>query len=511
MLNPLTVTHFVLTELIHRRADIIGNRTSYLFNLTVLVIEGGPNNRHNPLIVHPTFFFANLAPSTKTIAFHTSKKSEFLANRELVVPTASVLGGGSSLKVETYHGPGSKELHGSDDPVIVSSGTYRAARIEDDFLAALKAVGYPEIEDLGDLDSCNGAMRAMRFVDPGGLRQGAAHSYLHPRLERGKHPNLHVLVEAKIERALLDNKHATGVVYRPGLAESEPRAVKARRVVVVSGGVFGTPAVLLERSGIGNPQILKQAGVEPIIELPRLGDGYQDHHLQGYPYKSSLNPDETHDAINGGRFDIENPETRKLLGCNAADISCKLRPTKNDVAALGSEFQKVWEKEWKHNENKPMASSYPGVPIGLPVTQYFGHNIFSPYPASRGHVHITGPGLDDKLDFDAGFFGGAGGIDVKKLYRGEVPQGHPSFAANSSPACIETVEALPENIPNIEYTPKDDATIDQWLPSKVADLSTAPGNIGAHTANTAYVIGEKVADIIIHELSHVKGLYYCFI
>ncbi len=35
---------------------------------------------------------------------------------------------------------------------------------------------------------------------------------------------------------------------------------------------------------------------------------------------------------------------------------------------------------------------------------------------------------------------------------------------------------------------------------KVADLSIAPGNIGAHTANTAYVIGEKAADIIIHEL-----------
>ncbi len=198
-------------------------------------------------------------------------------------------------------------------------------------------------------------MRAMRFVGPDGLRQDAAHSYLHPRLEGGKHPNLHVVVEAKVERVILDDKRATGVVYRSSSASagSEARSVKARRMVVVSSGAFGTPAIL-ERSGIGNPQILKQAGVKPVVELAGVGDGYEDHHLMGYPYKSSLNPDETHDAINGGRFDMENPETRKLLGWNAADITCKLRPTESNVAALGPEFQKAWEKEWKHNENKPL-------------------------------------------------------------------------------------------------------------------------------------------------------------
>ncbi len=35
---------------------------------------------------------------------------------------------------------------------------------------------------------------------------------------------------------------------------------------------------------------------------------------------------------------------------------------------------------------------------------------------------------------------------------------------------------------------------------KVADLSIAPENVGANTNNTALVIGEKAADIIIKEL-----------
>ena len=148
-------------------------------------------------------------------------------------------------------------------------------------------------------------------------------------------------------------------------------------------------------------------------------------------------------------------------------------------------------------------------------------------------------------------FGNAGEIDIKKcrwaykmqreiarrisVYRGEVAVGHPPFAADSKAACIETSEPLPRDVANIEYTPEDDAVIDQWLrehvmttwhslgtckmrprdkmgvvdPSlnvygaealKVADLSIAPSNIGAHTANTAMVIGEKAADIIIREL-----------
>ncbi|KAI1824102.1 alcohol oxidase-like protein [Xylaria intraflava] len=557
-------------------------------NLRILVIEGGPNNRDEPLVIHPAFLNANLAPGSKTMTFHASKKSEFLADRELVIPAASVLGGGSSVnfsvysraqrtdldswaipgwsvdellpymkKLETYHGQGSKELHGSDGPVVISSGTMRLTRVEDDFLASLKAVGYPEIDDLGDLDSCNGAQRAVRFVSPDGMRQDTAHSYLHPRLEDGAHPNLHVLVETKVERVILDNKRATGVVYKSNSASAgtETRSIKARKMVIVCGGTLGTSAIL-ERSGIGSPEILKRAGVQPIIEVAGVGQGFQDHHLSVCPYKSSLNPDETHDSINGGRFDMENPETRKLLGWNATDITCKLRPTESDVAALGPEFQEVWEKEWKHNKNKPMVvmaayNAFLGVQLGLPVAQYFCHNIFTAYPFSRGHVHITGPGLDDKLDFDPGFFGDAGGIDIKKcrwaykvqreiarrrsIYRGEVAQGHPPFPADSKAACIEVTEPLPRTISNIEYTPEDDATIDQWLrknvmstwhslgtckmgerdelgvvdPSlsvygveglKVADLSIVPRNIGAHTANTAFVIGEKAADIIIHEL-----------
>ena len=52
------------------------------------------------------------------------------------------------------------------------------------------------------------------------------------------------------------------------------RTVRARKLVVVSAGTFGSPAIL-ERSGIGGKDILEKAGVPQIVDLPGVGEHYQ--------------------------------------------------------------------------------------------------------------------------------------------------------------------------------------------------------------------------------------------
>lgn len=190
--------------------------------------------------------------------------------------------------------------------------------------------------------------------------------------------------------------------------------------------------------------------------------------------------------------------------------------------------------------------------------QYYSVSTFTVYPYSRGHVHIksaTDPG--GPIDFATDFLSSP--LDVQKhvwvykkqreiarrmpsMYRGEVPGTHPPFAAGSAAALITTEEeaaaALAAGngvIDNIVYTPADDAVIAQWVRDKVgttwhslgtcamapldrggvvdarlgvhglqnlkcADLSIAPENVAANTANTAMAIGEKAADIFIREL-----------
>lgn len=67
-------------------------------NLSILVIEGGQDNRGNPSIENPVFFLDHLQPTSKTAIFYkAANKSEKCAGRELIVPSGGVLGGGSSI------------------------------------------------------------------------------------------------------------------------------------------------------------------------------------------------------------------------------------------------------------------------------------------------------------------------------------------------------------------------------------------------------------------------------
>lgn len=123
------------------------------------------------------------------------------------------------------------------------------------------------------------------------------------------------------------------------------------------------------------------------------------------------------------------------------------------------------------------------------------------------------------------------------VYRGELAPWHPPFALDSAAATTqERLDGpLPEDVENIVYTAEDDAVLETWLRQnvgttwhslgtckmapkkeggvvdetlsvhgvkklKIADLSVPPANVGANTANTAFMIGEKAADMFIKEL-----------
>lgn len=188
--------------------------------------------------------------------------------------------------------------------------------------------------------------------------------------------------------------------------------------------------------------------------------------------------------------------------------------------------------------------------MGVPAGQYMGASTFSPYPSSRGYLHITGPELTDPVDFEAGFFSDPDEVDIKKcrwaykkqreimrrmdVFRGEMAGYHPPFPKDSPAKCGETDGPL-QDISDIQYSVEDDAIIDQWIREhvsttwhslgtckmapleekgvvdprldvygitalKIADLSVVPKNVGANTANMAMAIGEKAADMIIEDL-----------
>lgn len=54
---------------------------------------------------------------------------------------------------------------------------------------------------------------------------------------------------------------------------TKPIIVKASRLVVLSAGAFGTPAIL-ERSGVGSAEVLKKNDVKQLVDLPGVGENY---------------------------------------------------------------------------------------------------------------------------------------------------------------------------------------------------------------------------------------------
>src|SRR5262249_60214218 len=94
-----------------------------------------------------------------------------------------------------------------------------------------------------------------------GRRMSTARCYLDPVRNRG---NLHIETEALTERLLLDGKRCTGVRYS---VAGEVREARAGRTVVVSAGAFNSPQ-LLELSGIGQPERLRNLGIDVRHELP---------------------------------------------------------------------------------------------------------------------------------------------------------------------------------------------------------------------------------------------------
>ncbi|KAK0701550.1 hypothetical protein B0T21DRAFT_417100 [Apiosordaria backusii] len=102
---------------------------------------------------------------------------------------------------------------------------------------------------------------------------------------------------------------------------------------------------------------------------------------------------------------------------------------------------------------------------------------FTVHPYSRGHMHITGPGIPSPLDFKTGFLGDKDGIDIKMhvwlyktqreivrrmgVYRGQVAACHPPFPPESKARPVDLDGELEGEIEGIKYTAEDDAVIEQ--------------------------------------------------
>ncbi|WP_421928614.1 GMC family oxidoreductase [Neoaquamicrobium sediminum] len=278
---------------------VLANRLSEDGKARVLLLEAGGRSR-NPVFSIP--MLAGVAYFWKPTNWNYETVPQAgLDGRRLKWPRGKMLGGSSSINGMMYmrghradyaiwrqHGlPGwsyedvlpyfrrsednperpGDPFHGVGGPLMV-----RKARGENplyrSFLEAGRSEGFRANDDFNGAEQEGLGLYDFNIRD--GRRESTATAFLYPVMQR---PNLDVWTGAQVRRVILEDGRATGVeVDRGGTTLS----VRATREVALCGGAINSPQ-LLQVSGIGDPKMLKAAGVEPLVAAPEVGRNLQDH------------------------------------------------------------------------------------------------------------------------------------------------------------------------------------------------------------------------------------------
>lgn len=164
------------------------------------------------------------------------------------------------------------DMHGHGGEWRIERQRLRWDILESFAEAAIEA-GVPRSDDFNSGD--NEGVGYFEVNQRSGWRWNTSKAFLRPAKNR---PNLTVWTQSHVERLVLvtdgsGRKRCTGVVL---LRRGQRTEVRARREVILSAGAIGSPQIL-QLSGIGPAELLKQHGIEVVHDLPGVGENLQDH------------------------------------------------------------------------------------------------------------------------------------------------------------------------------------------------------------------------------------------
>lgn len=163
---------------------------------------------------------------------------------------------------------GESPMHGVGGPLWVQD-IAPLNPLTEAFLHAGQELQLPLNEDFNDGDAQDG-VGVYQVTQAGGKRCSAADAFLRPALDRD---NLTVITNALAYRVAIENTAAQGVIYE---RDGDTRFAAARRETILCGGAINSPQ-LLQLSGVGDPDHLRDAGVSVEVELAGVGRNLQDH------------------------------------------------------------------------------------------------------------------------------------------------------------------------------------------------------------------------------------------
>ena len=264
----------------------------------VLLLEAGPEDR--AFWLHVPAGYSRLFANPRLNWMFESEPEPELEGRTMYQPRGKVLGGTSSINGMVYMrgNPADYDLwrqrgctgwdwdsvlpyfrkaedqergpdaaHGVGGPLRVSDQAVHW-ELGDHFIAAALEAGLPANNDFNDGEQ-EGA-GPFQSTTNRKRRWSTATAYLKPARAR---PNLAIRTGAHATRLVIEDGRARGVEFR---CDGVTNIARARGEIVVCGGVYGSPQ-LLQLSGLGPGELLRQFTIPVVRDMPAVGADLQDH------------------------------------------------------------------------------------------------------------------------------------------------------------------------------------------------------------------------------------------
>jgi choline dehydrogenase-like flavoprotein len=428
-----------------------------------------------------------------------------------------------AYKAMENHSLGASETRGAGGPLGVSVTDTRD-EITNAILESAVSYGWERVKDANASDTerigfTPSTIRAGRrttsydaFVRPVLARQAVSRRDVSRRDPSRPGSGLVVAARTRAVSLTFDGRRVTGVKTVDG--KGVVASPRARREVILCAGSVETP-LLLERSGIGQAQVLRKHGIEPKAESPNVGERLIEQRgvaLQVMLKDAGAAASRLSTPAGRAREALRWLATGEgLLATGGYDLVCQFR---SEQAAKRPDVQGLFVPMALDTASKDLKlARHPGI-------------FFMAYPIrpeTTSSVHISGGNPHDPPVIDARFLETEGDrntvapvLEIARAVLAQDPVARriaaeefpgPSVATRQDTVRYshDTGTGIYHAVGSAAMGPGDDDVVDAQLRVRgvtglrIADASVLPVQVSGNTAAPAMLVGYRAADLVLSD------------